>query len=75
MGLIHSRASKKNFKAQAELAAQEAKTVKADRAGDAASRHVDAYFDGRLPKWRLTIGELATVRRMEKARSAGDGSA
>ena len=72
MGLIHSRAAKQNNKAQAKLATQEAKTIKADREGDAASRHVDAYFDGRLPKWRLTTGELLTVRRMEKARDAAE---
>jgi len=40
---------------------------------DAAAAHIDAYFDGTLPKWRLTTGERLTVRKMEKARDAADG--
>jgi hypothetical protein len=74
MGIIHSRAAKKRNKAEAAQLREQTREMKADHRADAASRHIDAYFDGTLPKWRLIAGELLTVRKMEKARDVAEGS-
>jgi hypothetical protein len=72
MGLIHSRASKKRAKAEAELLREQAKQVRAERqAQDRAVRAERAEAAADLPAWRQpTLGAAIAAARRNRH---GDG--